>query len=227
MNLSKNLNSVEPNWITNSLEMLNRAIKKNKETKGYCNLMLTGGRAAEQLYLEWSKLLKCDPFTGINFYFGDERCVSPQNRDSNFGMAMRTLFAHGLAEKYSIYRMAADATELNLAVSDYENKLPLSMDIVLLSVGDDGHIASLFPFHNAVDEVDKRIVQISAPHLQYDRISITRPVLNNASEIFVFAIGPSKEAVYKRAVTYPSLIKEIPARLVLGRTWIFDNYIKP
>ena len=61
-----------------------------------CSEMLTGGRSAAQLYKVWCDLHVFKQMTGVSFYFGDERCVPPDYAESNYGMAIQTLFHHGV-----------------------------------------------------------------------------------------------------------------------------------
>ena len=81
----------------------------------------------------------------MSFYFGDERCVPPDHDESNYGMEMQTLFSHGVPIECSVFRMEADAIDIEAAAQRYADLLPDSIDVILLGVGEDGHIASLFP----------------------------------------------------------------------------------
>ena len=69
--------------------------------------MLTGGGSAARLYKAWRDLPAFQQMTGVSFYFGDERCVPPDNSESNYGMAMQTLFSHGVPIECSVFRMGS------------------------------------------------------------------------------------------------------------------------
>ena len=68
--------------------------------------------------------------------FGDERCVPPDHDESNYGMAMQTLFSHGVPIECSVFRMEADAIDIEAAEQRYADLLPDSIDVILLGVGE-------------------------------------------------------------------------------------------
>ena len=85
----------------------------------------------------------------IDYYFGDERCVSPDHPDSNYCMVQQTIFQERVPKGGRIFRMDVEMNDHEMASKKYENLLPESIDILLLSVGSDGHIASLFQIGRA------------------------------------------------------------------------------
>ena len=95
--------------------------------------------------------------------FGDERCVPPDHDESNYGMAMQTLFSHGVPIECSVFRMEADAIDIEAAEQRYADLLPDSIDVILLGVGEDGHIASLFPTILRFKSVNGELFSSQAP----------------------------------------------------------------
>lgn len=185
--------------------------------------MLTGGRSAEQLYrflatstdfLSYSK--------GAIFYFGDERCVPPDHPESNYNMVMGSLFASGVPVGTLVKRMEAEKYPISQAALEYEAILPTQVDILLLSVGEDGHIASLFPHQPALKESVRQVIPVKGPKKPYDRLTITPPVIYAARHVFVMALGEAKGKVYEQAKTDPRNIDALPVRMVLDRIWITD-----
>ena len=79
--------------------------------KGKCSLMLTGGRSAARLYKAWRDLPAFQQMTGESFYFGDERCVPSDHAESNYVMAIQTLFPHGVPAGCAVFRMEADTAD--------------------------------------------------------------------------------------------------------------------
>ena len=160
------------------------------------------------------------------FYFGDERCVPPDHPESNYGLAMRTLFQHGVPHGCTVNRMAADQEDREAAADAYAQQLPDRLDLVLLTVGEDGHIASLFPHSAALFETRRRVVPVLVPKWPPERLTITPPVITQAVDVFIMALGPNKAAVFQEASAKSSnevnAIAALPVRLVLSATWLLD-----
>lgn len=187
---------------------------------GHCTVMLTGGRSAAQLYTIMAHHTDFHGLSKVAFYFGDERCVPPDHEESNYGLALRTLFAAGVPAGCTVHRMEGEGPDLEGAADQYASILPDHLDLLLLSMGEDGHIASLFPQSPVLGEINKRVVPVLGPKPPYQRLTITPPVILAARQVFVMALGQQKRAVYESALLNPSDINTIPARLVLNRTWV-------
>ena len=207
----------------NLLASLHSILNQTLAQNGVCHFMLTGGRSATQLYRAWSSLPDYSTgLRGVQFYFGDERCVPPDHAESNYHLARNTLFPHGVPEGVPMHRMDADAENLDTAADRYAAQLPESIDILLLSMGEDGHIASLFPDSPALHELQRPVVPVTGPKPPHQRLTVTPPVIRSASAVIVMAFGEQKRAMYEKALRDPADIDAIPARLVLDRTWFFQ-----
>lgn len=213
------------NWAKMGADLIQDSVAAILREEGRCRVALTGGRSAERLYLSWSELKKFRQLSGVSFYFSDERCVPPENRESNYGMTKRTLFQKGVPNDCAVFRMEADDTDHEAAARRYGETLPDELDILLLGVGDDGHIASLFPDSVALQEKHQRVLPICAPNAPYERLTITPSVIAQASSIFVLASGAAKAAVLRKATKNPSDFLSLPARLVLNATWLLDTVL--
>lgn len=206
------------------LERVRTIIDGALYSKGVCHIMLTGGRSAKQFYKAWADSGPPPAsFSGLEFHFGDERCVPVDHPESNYRLASETLFSHGIPRNVRVHRMETDCPDLDGAADRYADNLPDSIDILLLSMGQDGHIASLFPHSSALKETRRRVVVIRGPKPPYERMTITPPVICSAQNVIVMALGAQKRMVYEQALRDPSDIDSIPARLVLNRTWIFGE----
>jgi len=211
-------------WPLNLLEKINATIRDSFKRKGACHIMLTGGRSAALLYRAWSTSPDFPmSLIGVNFYFGDERAVPPDHHDSNYRLVLDTLFAAGVPKGVEIHRMRAESSDLDAEAERYAALLPDLMDVILLSMGEDGHIASLFPCCPELHEASRKVVPVTDSRLTFRRLTITPPVIEKAHYVFIMAIGNQKRVVYKVALSEPSNIDGIPARLVLNRTWIFGD----
>ena len=185
--------------------------------------MLTGGRSAGQLYCAWRDHPSFNQLRSIIFLFGDERCVLPFDSESNYGLVMRTLFARGIPSGCSLQRMEGDAFDRNAASLRYERLLPSKIDILLLGVGEDGHIASLFPGSAALDECVRKVVPVIGAKEPRARLTITPPVIANASSVFVLANGEAKASVFRRVAAGEEEFHVFPACLARNATWLLDT----
>ena len=136
-------------WCESTTETIGTTVKLHISAKGECSMMLTGGNTAKQLYQHWT-VSKPWNHSKIIYYFGDERCVPPDHQDSNYGMVKRSLFPKGIPKGCKVIRMEGELSEREAVARKYEQMLPESIDILLLSVGSDGRVASLLPGINAI-----------------------------------------------------------------------------
>ena len=183
-------------------------------------VMLAGGRSAEQVYRYWGRHIEQFPGTpSLRLLFGDERCVAPDHAESNFGMAERCWIgaARRAGRIGSVARMEAEREDRGAAARAYELSIPQVVDILLLGMGEDGHIASLFPHDAAVHERNRRVVAVSGPKPPRDRLTVTPVVLDAAEAVFILATGVEKGRVLARAFDDLDDIDALPVRLVLPR----------
>lgn len=213
-------------WSIETAQIIQDRISSVLAGKNQCSVMLTGGRSAERLYSIWAELPAFQHINNVQFYFGDERCVPPVHPESNYGMAMRTLFGKGVPSGCSVFRMEADDVNPGSAALRYESRLPEKIDVLLLGVGEDGHVASLFPGSSALQEKTRRVVPVIGTKPPFERITITPSVITQADVIFVLATGPVKAQVLTIALQDVENFDTIPARLALNNaTWLLDSPI--
>ncbi|WP_294987892.1 6-phosphogluconolactonase [Sulfuritalea sp.] len=190
--------------------------------RGACSLMLTGGKTAEGLYNHWFRFSLL-PRQGMRYFFGDERCVPPEHRDSNFGLVMRTLFANERPSGACVSRMEADDPDREAAATRYEALLPEQIDILLLGMGTDGHVASLFPYSEALRTTERTVLPVQGPDAGHPRLSITGRVVANAETVFLLATGEDKGRVLAEAMKSPRDVMSLPVRMALNATWLLDE----
>lgn len=210
-------------WPAQAAQLIQDRINAILLERGRCSVMLTGGQSAERLYSAWVEFPTFQQMTGVQFYFGDERCVPPDHPESNCGMVMRTLFRCGVPVGCSVHRMEADDLDREVAALSYEDILPERIDVLLLGVGEDGHIASLFPGSQALHEVGRRVISISGPKPPYERLTITPAIISQANSIFVLSAGAAKAQILAKALQRASDFDKMPARLVLNAIWLLDT----
>lgn len=199
-----------------------RAIYETLDQNTFCNIMLTGGHAAGRLY-EVMRKSSSLPMSRMNFFWGDERCVPPSSIESNFGLAKSSIFDKSSDRANFIARIKGEALNYDDEAKRYSLLLPEKIDILILGVGNDGHVASLFPGHPAVNEWSKLAVAIPPDENRGPRISVTPKVIRDSKKIFVLAPGANKGAVLAKSLRAPKEYANLPARLTLGGYWLLDE----
>ena len=168
-------------------------------------IALSGGSTPKRLY----ETLAAEPFRGrlpwqsVELFFGDERTVSPDHPDSNYGMARRALLDPLGLEAHRMPAAEGDAAGYERLVRHRvpagEDGIP-AFDLVLLGVGEDGHTASLFPGTAALDERERLVVMNDVPSLGTRRMTFTFPLLEAARRVWVLASGAAKRAIVARCL---------------------------
>jgi len=178
------------------LEQGQKAIGERNEFR----IALSGGNTPAPVYARIAAEANAFPWESVRFTFGDERCVPPDNPESNFRMAHENLFVPAAVPERSIMRMRGEI-DPQIAAQEYEDELkafaakrgePIYQhDLILLGLGDDGHTASLFPGTAALDETTRRVVANFVFKLNAWRLTFTFPLINHARHI-LFLVGASK-----------------------------------
>ncbi len=187
-----------------------------------CSIGLAGGGTPRDIYTRLA--LAEVPWDRVDFYFGDERCVPPDDVDSNYLMASQSLLAGLEGSGARIFRMEAEAEDREAAADAYAALLPPRIDVLLLGMGPDGHTASLFPGHEAMQERARLVVPVKGPKPPPWRLTITAPVIEAAVHTLVMAHGASKAEMISRVIDGPYNPQETPIQLALkGGIWFLDE----
>jgi 6-phosphogluconolactonase len=210
-------------WPKKAADLIGDKVLSILNERGHCSVMLTGGHSAAKLYQAWSVSPKFHLLAQVSFYFGDERCVLSSHPESNYDLVMRTLFLKGVPEGCSIIGMEADLPDHDSAAAAYERKLPATIDVLLLSPGEDGHIASLFPGDPVSVEMNRAVMFVIGLKSPTERLTITPKVISEAREIFLLGLGVLKGKILAQALRTDGSAKELPVRYVLGATWLLDQ----
>ena len=179
------------------LEKARKAIAERNQFR----VALSGGNTPAPVYARIATEARDLEWDRIRFSFSDERCVAPDDPQSNFRMARENLFVPAAIPEKSIMRMRGEIDPQS-AAQEYEQQLeaiatergePIYQhDLILLGLGPDGHTASLFPGTAALEETTRRVVANSVPKLNAWRLTFTYPLINHARHI-LFLIGASKD----------------------------------
>jgi 6-phosphogluconolactonase len=175
------------------------------------HIALTGGRTPRAAY-EHAATLEPD-WTNVDIWWGDERCVQPDDERSNYRLAKESLLDH--VQTRAVHRIRGELGR-DEGAALYEQELtPVDrFDLILLGLGGDGHIASLFPNQPTLDETERRVVGAEAKLEPYvDRVTLTLPTLRRARQVLFLVTGSDKaDAAYAAFAGDPS--RETPGSLV-------------
>ncbi len=201
------------------------------------NLCLTGGATPAATYeLLATRFRLSVDWKEVQFYWGDERCVPPADPASNFGMANRTMLEKLGLRPEQIHRMRGEdppedaargyENELRRCFSIAEDEFP-RFDVVLLGLGANAHIASLFPGHPALRERERLAVAVTVDAEQPHRITLTAPVINHAARVMFMVTGAEKAAAVKAVLEGPRDPDRYPAQIVAPADgdlmWLMDK----
>jgi 6-phosphogluconolactonase len=187
------------------------------------------------------ELLATPPFASqiewarVHVFWGDERCVPPDDLESNYRMARESLLDHVPLPPANVHRIRGEAEPEQAAVT-YERLLrsffgteeiapQRSFDLVLLGMGADGHTASLFPGRAAAREARRWVMTSPGPQPENWRVTLT-PVLLNAADEVVFLVTGANKAERLKQVFEERLPDPLPAQLIRPEHgtlhWIID-----
>jgi 6-phosphogluconolactonase len=220
-----------------------RRLQATRRERGAAHLALSGGSTPARTY----ELLasEVEDWQGIELWFADERCVGPEDEESNFRLARQTLLdaAGGLAEA-SVHRMlgelgpdeGARLYEQDLrahapaqSAGDGQPTRPPALDVIVLGIGPDGHVASLFPGAHTLDADEHQLCLgvRDSPKPPPERITLTLPVLHAAQRCVLLATGANKADAINAMLGEPS--RHVPASLLRrGRlSLIVDDAASP
>lgn len=175
------------------------------------SLVLTGGSTPADAYRE-AAAREAD-WSNVELWWSDERCVPPDDELSNYGLAKRTLLDHLERGPAAVHRIEGELGK-DQAAANYDREVDgNSLDLLLLGVGPDGHVASLFPNAPTL-QARGRVVPAEARLEPFvDRVTMTLPTLQASRAILFLITGESKaEAVRRTFAEKPS--SETPASLV-------------
>ena len=208
-------------------EEFTRTAEKSVATRGRARIAISGGstpKAAFGLLADpnhpWRARM---PWEKLDLFWVDERCVPPDHPESNYRMTNEALLSHVPLKPEQVHRMEG---ELNpeAAAARYESLLRNTFrlegaesprfDLVALGMGPDGHTASLFPHTEAVHEMGRLVTANFVPKLNMWRITLTWPVINQASTVFFLIGGADKAGVLKEVMMGPNDPERLPSQLI-------------
>lgn len=170
--------------------------------RGVFYVALAGGSTPRGLYQKLASEPYCDQvdWTRVHLFFGDERCVPADHVNSNFKMASEAMINHIPIPNDNVHRMPTEIGDAEAVAAAYADTVSQVMngepfDLVLLGLGPDGHIASLFPETEALTVTETMTTHLYVEKFSSWRVTLTYPVINAARKVIVFIAGEAKAAI--------------------------------
>jgi len=200
-------------------------------------IALAGGSTPKKLYA----LLASEPYRSqvdwalVEVFWGDERCVPPEDSESNFRMAQETLLSKVPIPESQIHRMPADQPDREATSQAYVAEMRHtfgtagipSFDLIQLGMGPEGHTASLFPHQPSLHERVRLVLPVTTPKPPPDRLTFTPPLLNAARHVLFLVTGSEKADAVHAVLEGEYNPDEYPAQIVRPTagevTWMLDT----
>ncbi|NKE70263.1 6-phosphogluconolactonase [Candidatus Manganitrophus noduliformans] len=188
------------------------------------SIALAGGATPKFLYerLAIQSIQQKIPWSRVHLFWGDERCVPPEDPDSNYRMADATLISQVPIPMENVHRMPGEKAP-EAAAEEYEKTLRAffgsspewpRFDLVLLGVGADGHTASLFPGSPALKEKKRWVIAPYVEKLKVHRLTLTLPVFNHAALVLFLISGREKAPIVRALLSSVPLQIFFPAQMI-------------
>jgi 6-phosphogluconolactonase len=210
-----------------SAELFAKRVEQAVATRGIARIAISGGstpQATFKLLADPSRpFLATMPWDKLQLFWVDERCVSPDDPESNYGVCRDLLLTKVPIPGANVFRMEGELDPQE-AASRYESTLRNVMklegaespafDLVVLGMGPDGHTASLFPDTDALNEIGRLVVANHVPQKDTWRITLTWPVINQAAEVAFEVEGSGKTDIIAEVLTGPRDPEHLPSQLI-------------
>jgi 6-phosphogluconolactonase len=202
-------------------------VEQAVSTRGIARVAISGGstpKATFKLLADPEQpFLNTLPWDKLQIFWVDERCVPPEDQESNYGVCKELLLSKVPIPEANVFRMEGEL-DPEEAASRYESTLRNVMklegaespafDLISLGMGPDGHTASLFPNTDGLNEMGRLIIANHVPQKGTWRISLTWPVINQGSEVVFEVEGEGKAAIVAEVLTGPRDPERLPSQLI-------------
>jgi 6-phosphogluconolactonase len=204
-----------------------RAASRALRNWGEFAVALSGGSTPRAAFEQIARLTRAHglEWEKVHIFWGDERCVPPENAQSNYRLARESLLGRLNLPSANIHRVPGEL-EPRTAAQAYESDLRSALarrvdpgldlprfDLILLGLGQDGHTASLFPGSPALTEYLRWVLALQADDGSW-RVTLTLPVINAASEVLFLVSGRQKAEILRRVLRGQEDLRGLPAQAV-------------
>ncbi len=200
------------------------------------DIALSGGNSPKGLFKKMSKKYRdLIPWYRIHFWWGDERCVSPHDAESNYKMTVDYLLSKINIPKENIHRIKGERnpdeeakrySEEITSNLNSRNEIPV-FDLIILGMGGDGHTASIFPNQMELLNTEKICDVAQHPNSGQKRITLSGRVINNANRIFFLVTGENKAMRISEIMNDTDAAKQLPAYHISANSgrliWFLDD----
>ena len=216
-------------------ELFTATAQRATKTQGVFRVALSGGGTPRRCYelLAASPFLEQIPWSTVEIFWGDERCVPRDDPRSNAHMTREALLsqvplaAEQIHPLYEAGDPAAAAQNYERLLGDFFGKNEPGFDLVLLGLGEDGHTASLFPGSPAREEKERWVRVTQRPGEEIFRLTLTLPILNRAAQVIFLVAGASKTAILHQVLAGNEVDPPLPAQLIRPQPgellWLVDR----
>jgi 6-phosphogluconolactonase len=201
---------------------------------------LSGGSTPKTLYtlLATDAALRAQvPWDKTQFFFGDERHVPPDHKDSNYRMANEAMLSQTPIKPEQVHRIKSEYEDAERAAQEYEQDLRASFqlaagglprfDLFLVGMGDEGHALSLFPGTKALHDNGRLVMRNWVGKFYTERITMTAPVANNAALIIFMVTRADKAPALRAVLEGPHEPEQLPSQLFAPTNgkllWLVDT----
>ena len=189
---------------------------------GTINVALSGGSTPKIWFEYLVKHFSTDiDWNRVHFFWGDERCVPPHHKESNFGMTRTYLLDHITIPNENVHRIQGELdpeVASNLYIEELKDYLPGNdypvFDLIILGIGDDGHTASIFPHQLDLWDSMNNCVVATHPKSSQKRVSLSGNVINNADSVAFLITGENKAEIVEEIINNKSNASNYPANHV-------------
>ena len=209
------------------------AVEKSGQNQ-FLHLAVSGGSTPKLLFsLLAQEYEHTVPWQNVKLFWVDERCVSPTDPESNYGMTYDAMLRRPMIPAGNVFRMkgedfpADEAARYEKVLREQlpaQNAYPV-FDLILLGMGDDGHTASIFPNQMDLLAVEPAVGVAIHPQSGQKRITLTGNTINNAQKVAFLITGKSKAEVLKQIISKQEVAARYPASHVWAGSGIADFYL--
>jgi len=207
-------------------EFVYEAARDAIAARGEFRIAFPGGRTPRALLQRLTRepYHEAIDWTRVQVLQVDERAVPPDHADSNYRLLREALLDPLGPEGPLARRMRAESPDLSQAARDYADELRRPLDLVVLGLGEDGHIASLFPGSPLLLESEALVAVVEdSPKPPARRLTLSPRALREARRALVLVTGADKRAAVRAALGSSSEVSQVPARVVPGAQWMLDS----